>query len=429
MKTHGRLILSIHGLVAMTALVTPALGQRGRLDHGMITSAALTNNLLGDSGTRPFIAYLPPSYDLTQKRYPVVYVLHGFSVAADPGDETTLVTGLQSTLDSMILHRKSGEIIAIFVNGHNRLGGSWYLSSPVIGDYETYIASDLVCLVDNRYRTLAARESRGVHGWSVGGWGAMHLALKFPQTFSVVVAESGRYDSRSPSIDTWERQLAYSHPTNFTQFLPLLSQIPDFLAGTQALFCGLLPNLQRPSLYSDYVYEWTNSHPVFSEPADQRCRSGDVQNGDLGRYLQQPFKLNGIKIVHGTADTVIPLTDARSFTNAMTQAGLVFTYQEHSDGHVYRPDLAVPFLSTNSLGSQLYTAPPQLTFAYATNSILLSFPTQLGVDYRIESSPSLDSATAAWSVATSLTGNGGVARVSLPVAFESRFFRASAVAP
>ena len=128
---------------------SPALGQSGRIERGLITRAALADNLFGDSTTKPYRVYLPLSYDTTQQRYPVIYVLHGF-----PDDETALLSPLKSALDSMIRQRKVVEMIAVFANGSNRLGGSLYLSSPVIGDFETYIVRDLVSLIDSKYRTL-----------------------------------------------------------------------------------------------------------------------------------------------------------------------------------------------------------------------------------------------------------------------------------
>jgi S-formylglutathione hydrolase FrmB len=186
----------------------PVPAQQGRIEKGWITSSALTNNLYGDPARRTYSVYLPPSYGTSSKRYPVVYALHGWSydeaqLISDGVFDWGVVKGVKPTLDSMIRQRSIGEMVAVFVNGQNKLWGSWYLSSPVIGDYETYIVKDLVTLIDTRYRTLPLRESRGVTGFSMGGWGTMHLALKFPDVFSVAVAEAGRYNSRSQQCDEW----------------------------------------------------------------------------------------------------------------------------------------------------------------------------------------------------------------------------------
>ena len=414
MKLKNRSLSLALSLLLLHAPVWSALAQLGRIERGKITSPGLTNNLFGDTATRPYAVYLPPSYDTTQKRYPVIFVLHGF-----PGDENSL---LVDSGVAMIRQRTIGEMIAVFVNGNNRLGGSFYLSSPVIGDNETYISRDLVGLIDTRYRTLAARESRGIQGFSMGGWGAMHLALKFPEIYSVVVAESGFYDSRSQFEDGFARQLASAHPTNLVQFV----QLHPYLAGLQALFCGLLPNLQRPGLYSDLVYEWANGQALFIPSADQRCRNGDVQNGDLGRYVQQPLRLSGIKVVHGTGDGIIPISEARNFTNALGAAGVAFTYQEHSGGHDYMPALALPFLSAHLQSAELYVAPPRLSFANGTNAVLLTFLTQTGVEYKIESAISLGDSAASWAERARITGNGQPASVSFPADGDRQFFRVGA---
>jgi len=175
--------------------------QNSRIEQGKITSNGLTNNLYGDPATRSFSIYLPNSYDDgSERRYPVAYVLHGYG-----GSPADMVSVIRSTLDSLTRARAVPELIMVFVDGGNRLGGSFYLNSPVIGDYETYIAKDLVSYIDSHYRTFAKRESRGITGYSMGGWGAMHLSLKFPETFSVVVSEAGVYDGTGKLMDGLSR--------------------------------------------------------------------------------------------------------------------------------------------------------------------------------------------------------------------------------
>jgi len=303
-------------------------------------------------------------------------------------------------------------------------GGPWYLSSEVVGDFEGYITKDLVDLIDSRYRTLATRESRGLHGFSIGAWGAMHLALKFPERFSAVVAESGLYDSRSKDNDNYERLLALAHPTNLTQFNALLGQNPPISASLQAFFCGILPNPNRPSLYSDYVYEWTNGAAVFNPSAAQRCLQGDVQNGDLGRYILQPTRLTAIKIIHGTGDGIISIAEARAFTNALTTSGISFDYHEHSGGHDHLPGLSLPFLSTNLSGAQLLLTAPKLTVQIETNSTRISFVTQPTVEYVVQSTASL---SGGWVDQAILPGSGVTATSTLPRSASSQqFFRVEA---
>jgi enterochelin esterase-like enzyme len=143
-----------------------------------ITSPALAGNLIGDPDTRSFAIYLPPSYNTSDKHYPVLYEL-----GAGGGHIGIEVGILQDGIDLMIRNRDIGEMIVVFPDVNNRFGGSRCLSSPTIGDYETYITTDLVNHIDANYRTIANRESRGIIGSSGTGAGAMHLALKFPEVF------------------------------------------------------------------------------------------------------------------------------------------------------------------------------------------------------------------------------------------------------
>jgi enterochelin esterase-like enzyme len=180
-------------LKLLLVLVMPSVvyGQEGTLEWGEITSSALQGNLLGDPATRSFAVYLSPNYETSQKRYPSFYMLHGV------GQNEGIFTGMRNTIDSMIQDGEIEEMIAVFVDGTNSLGGSWYFSLVTLGDYETYITQDLVNYVDAHYRTIAHRNSRGITGFSMGAHGSMHLALKFPDVFGAVVAQAGVYDMDS----------------------------------------------------------------------------------------------------------------------------------------------------------------------------------------------------------------------------------------
>jgi pimeloyl-ACP methyl ester carboxylesterase len=359
---------SLLTLIGFLFVSSPSLGQNGRIVRGQIDSESLKANLYGDGSIRPYMVYLPPSYDRTTKRYPVIYALHGYG-----DDETTLTTvrpgvpsAIPPVLDSMIAGRQLGEVMVVFVCATNRLRGSFYLNSPVIGDYESYITTDLVKQIDGSFRTLATRESRAIVGFSMGGWGAAHLALKFPNVFSVLVSEAGFYDSQSAWFDGLSRQLAAARPSTLAQFDAL--NFPNDAA--QALFAGLLPNTQRPPLFTDYLYEIVAGQLTTNTTAIREASERDVQNGDLPRYAAQPLRLAAIKIVHGTQDPVTPIGGALSFSNALAIAGFPSAYEQHSGAHVFRADLALPFLVTNLMGAQIYVEP-----APADLNVPADFPT------------------------------------------------------
>jgi S-formylglutathione hydrolase FrmB len=314
-------------------------------------------------------------------------------------------------------------MIVVFINAENRLNGSFYLNSQVIGDYETYITQDLVNLIDGRYRTLNARESRGISGFSMGGWGAMHLALKFPAIFSVTVPVAGFYDSTSQWANNAARELVRLGPTNLTQ----LASIDWPAAGFQALFAGLLPNAQRPPLFTDYPYLVVNGEFVSVDSARSRCRNGDVQNGDVGRYLQQSVRLTGIRIVHGAADWLVPVSEARQFTNALAVAGIPFEYVEHTGGHEYRLEPALSFFSTHLHGAELFVSPPQLSLMTTNNNLQVTFLTQTGVTYRLETTGGGENSLGTWTEKEVVAGSGQPAMLSYPLPADRQFFRVRAM--
>jgi hypothetical protein len=311
----------------------------------------------------------------------------------------------------------------VFVNATNRLYGSFYLSSPVIGDFESYITTDLVNKIDSSYRTLATRESRGIVGYSMGGWGAAHIALKFPNLFSVLVAEAGFYDSQSEWFAELSRQLGENIPSTLAKFDAL-----EFPANAiQALFAGLLPNTERPPFFSDYIFEASGAGVYTNAAAIQTAREHDVQNGDLPRYAAQSYRLAGIKVVHGTHDDVVPIGEAISFTNALRIAGMPFAYEQHSGGHVFRADLAIPFAISNMAGAELYIEPPRLSLARTPNQTLITFRTKIGVSYQIESKLSLEEDAMGWTYFATIAGNGQIVSFAASSDALVRYFRVRAM--
>lgn len=161
---------------------------RGALERLKVHGKSLEGNLSGDSPDRDVSVYLPPSYASSAgKRYPVIYMLHGFTDSDDKWmGPTKHWINLPTLLDRSAAAGTSQEFIVVMPNAYTRFHGSMYSSSVTTGDWETYVAKELVAWVDGRYRTLASRESRGIAGHSMGGYGAMRLGMKHPDVFSSV---------------------------------------------------------------------------------------------------------------------------------------------------------------------------------------------------------------------------------------------------
>jgi S-formylglutathione hydrolase FrmB len=144
---------------------------------------------------RPATVLLPTSYSQSDRRYPVLYLLHGGGQ-----DHTVFATrgwfGAQASRGIIIVTPNAGE--------------SWYINSVVDpkARYEDFIVKDLVSYIDSNYRTIATRQGRAIAGVSMGAWGAMLLGLKHHQLFGAVGALSAPYliSRQSPNMDMTSRE-------------------------------------------------------------------------------------------------------------------------------------------------------------------------------------------------------------------------------
>jgi S-formylglutathione hydrolase FrmB len=173
--------------------------------HGDVRSERFFSPALGV--WKRYIVYLPPSYrSEARRRYPVAYYLHGYS-----GNESDWLSraDIAGVMDSLVADGLP-EMILVLPDGDN----GWYVNWAVPQDatacaadstlaeavetycvlhdrYADYISHDLVAVVDAAYRTLADRAHRGIAGLSMGGYGAITLALTHPDEFAAAASHSG----------------------------------------------------------------------------------------------------------------------------------------------------------------------------------------------------------------------------------------------
>jgi enterochelin esterase-like enzyme len=156
-----------------------------RVEHIKVHGTALEGNLEGDAVDRDVIVFLPPSYEKDKKRsYPVVYALHGFSIGAE---EWTHEIHVPQTIEGAFA-KGSQEMIVVLPDSKTIYNGSMYSSSSsaTTGDFEKFIWHDVVIYIDAHYRTIADRQSRGLVGHSMGGYGASRIGMKHPDVFGAL---------------------------------------------------------------------------------------------------------------------------------------------------------------------------------------------------------------------------------------------------
>jgi len=194
-------------LLAAAALLVsrPARPQTAAAAHGTVEAGTFTAPSLGVS--KRYRIYLPPSYGhAPARRYPVLYLLHG---AWGNEDDWVRLGHLDTAMDTLIAAGLP-EFIVVMPDGDDGFYVTWADSVPpeVCGTnphlhepaatycvlrehYDTYIAGDLVTFVDAAYRTIPDRAHRGIAGLSMGGYGAITLALKYPDLWAAAVSMSG----------------------------------------------------------------------------------------------------------------------------------------------------------------------------------------------------------------------------------------------
>ena len=126
------------------------------------------------------MVFLPPGYiQNPARRYPVVYALHGYSIGAEQWSQEIHVP---QTIEGAFA-KGAHEVIVVLPDSKTVHNGSMYSSSVTTGDFENYVARDVVAYIDAHYRTIATRESRGLVGHSMGGYGATRIGMKHADVF------------------------------------------------------------------------------------------------------------------------------------------------------------------------------------------------------------------------------------------------------
>jgi enterochelin esterase-like enzyme len=175
--------------LAAPAPADPAPGARTSLvsvapSGSTIEAVRYPSAALGEGAS--FLVYLPPGFSLGAGRYPVLYLLHGTNESA----ASFLELGLEQRLDALVGERAVAPLIAVMIQG-GRGTNNWRDTGG--HRYESYVL-EVQQLVDRLYPTLRERGARAIAGYSMGGFGAMNIALGHPDRFAVVESWLGFFN-------------------------------------------------------------------------------------------------------------------------------------------------------------------------------------------------------------------------------------------
>ena len=330
------------------------LNLHGDVQVDFITSAALQKNALNDPAERPVAVYLPPHYDPQgSRRYPVLYCLHGYtgnvagSLAARAWEQNVI-----QRMDGLIVRHEMEPALLVLVDGFTRLGGSQYVNSIHNGDYATYVTRDVTAHVDSAYRTVAKEGARAVLGKSSGGFGALHLCMRYPGVFAALASHSGDsyfqyshtrgFPVAQRTLEKYQWNIARfvehfedsnKRPQHEYETMEMLGYAAAYSpAGAHAFDLDLPFDRETGELREDVFARWLAFDPV------QECTS---KRPELER-----LRLRYIDC--GRRDEYALDIGARVLVQRMREMGLQVRHEEFDDDHRnigYRYDVSLPALA------------------------------------------------------------------------------------
>ena len=312
------------------------------LEH---TSKVLQNNPLGDPHIREFPVYFPPSYFTSEKKYPLVFLISGFTGTGFSNVNFSFLNeNIQQRLDRLIKEGLMKEMIVVMPDCITKYGGSQYINSTATGKYEDYV-KELVSFMDKNYRTIPHAHSRAICGKSSGGYGAMILAMRNPDVFGLMCSTAGdayfefcyknefgffindieRYGKGDKGVANFiKNELNYNQPKpksfhniiNTIGMASCYSPNPSNLK-TKGYNFDLPMDLTTGEVRQDIFNKWLKHDPVNL----------------VAKYKSNLKKLKLIFIDAGKSDEFALNVGARIFSERLTKNGVKHYHEEFNGGH------------------------------------------------------------------------------------------------
>jgi S-formylglutathione hydrolase FrmB len=335
------LALAVAGLEAArgqvkTTAPDPVAGARPAVvERITIRGAALEGNLEGNAVERPALVVLPPGYARDRsRRYPVVYALHGYSIGAE---QWAAEIHVPQSIEGAFA-RGAREMIVVLPDSKTVHNGSMYSGSATTGDFETFVSRDVVSYVDAHYRTIPNRNSRGLVGHSMGGYGASRIGMKHSEVF-------GSLYIMSPCCLS-PRGAPPANPANDAALAAVKTpadsaKLPFGQRAQLAAAAAWSPNPKNPPLYLDL--------PIGEAQSSVLARwAANAPLAFVDQYIRQLRDLRAIAIDVGDKDNL--KADAGKLHDVLTTYGIAHEFEIYAGTHtshvaVRFQDYVIPFFS------------------------------------------------------------------------------------
>jgi hypothetical protein len=331
--------------VPVLGAIEPAKAPGGQLLTRVIAARSLAQTRIGTDPNRSLLVYLPAGYDRSSHRYPVIYylpnALEGFRVDFDKHDA-------QALFDRAMAAGVIGKVIIVTPDLNTPIGCSWYVNSPVTGHWEDFVLTELVPYIDANFKTRPNRDSRGIMGDRMGGYGAIRFGMHHPEVFGSVYAlhpvGTGTGVQTMHSRPDWDRLARVQALSELRG--DVFSNI--FLSIYQAA----LPNPERPPLYVDLAVHRANGQLGVDSALTARLLQNFALEASIAQYAENLKSLRGFKLDWGRSDANHDHVYAnQAFTHKLDEFGIPHEAEEYrggwgdrvwgEDGRVYTD--ALPF--------------------------------------------------------------------------------------
>lgn len=265
--------------------------QTSKVVSFVIDSKALQNTG-GEDPNRRVSVYLPPNYDASTQRYPVIYYLHGFM------GKDNIFPQMQKILDEGIARQKIKPFIFVQADQYTLFEGSFYSNSSLTGNWDEFESKELVEYLDKNYRTLPNRESRGIAGHSMGGYGAFKIGMLHHEVFSSIYA-------LSPGLLAMVKEFG----PNSTSFKDIqnVKTIEDlkktyYPKVLVAVGRAWSPNPNKPPFYCDFPFSYEGDKMIVNQPVLEKWEA-NMPVYMVDKYADNLRKLTAIKLDWGRNDS------------------------------------------------------------------------------------------------------------------------------
>ena len=309
------------------AILTHGQEQNGKIVVDHLYSPALENDV-GENPTRRVTIYLPPGYKESNLNYPVLYYLHGFT----GNDSLTIaVNHFDKLLDKAIATGKIKPVIVVISDQYTLYRIGMYTNSSLTGNWSDFTSMDLVAYVDQNYRSIKDKDSRGIAGHSGGGHGAVKLGMLFPDVFSCVYALSpaglvlggewgpkSSWYKRAQQIKT--REALINGPNNFGANVVI------------AIGREYSPNPNKPPFYTDLPFTYIGDSLIINHKILELWKK-NTPIDMVDDYLDNLKQLKALKLDWGRNDPFENVLLAKKFSEKLEDLGINHYAEEYIGDH------------------------------------------------------------------------------------------------